>query len=125
MKSINKIEISNYLYILILLTGLIFGSAHGQSFLTNDISVVEFNSDWNKSHHFKGLEKIKNCTTFNISICENPNYMEDFSIKLPTIIVFNNGEEVKRYKSNILFTFEINYKNIQSDVDSLLLTKFN
>ena len=44
---------------------------------------------------------------------------------MPSIIIYNNGNEVKRYKTNILFTFEINYKNLQSDVDSLLLTKFN
>ena len=51
--------------------------------------------------------------------------MEKYNIKTPTIILFNNGEEVKRYLTNILFTFDVNYKNLQADVDSILLLKFN
>ena len=96
-----------------------------QSFLSQEIAIVEFNSNWNQSNHLDGLDKLKNCKTYNVSICDNPNYMDEFNIKLPSIIIYNNGNEVKRYKTNILFTFEINYKNLQSDVDSLLLTKFN
>ena len=126
MKLINKIEISNYIYILIMiLVFLLSYNMKAQSFLSQEIAIVEFNSNWNKSNHLDGLDKLKNCKTYNVSICDNPNYMDEFDIKLPSIIIYNNGNEVKRYKTNILFTFEINYKNLQSDVDSLLLTKFN
>lgn len=126
MKLINKIEISNYIYILIMiLVFLLSYNMKAQSFLSQEIAIVEFNSNWNESNHLDGLDKLKNCKTYNVSICDNPNYMDEFNIKLPSIIIYNNGNEVKRYKTNILFTFEINYKNLQSDVDSLLLTKFN
>ena len=125
MKLTNKIDISNYIYLLILLMGLIFGSANGQSFLKNEISIVEFNSDWNKKNHLEGLDNLKNCNIYNISLCENPKYMYKFNIKLPTIIIYNNGNEIKRYENSILFTFDIDYKQLQLDVDSILLTKFN
>ena len=60
-----------------------------------------------------------------MSICDNPSYKDKFNIKIPTIVLYHNGKEVKRYKTNILFTFDIKYKNLQNDIDSILLTKFN
>ena len=96
-----------------------------QSFLKQEIAIVEYNTSWNQSNHIKGLDKLKNCKTYNISLCNDPHYMEKYNIKTPTIILYNNGNEIKRYITNILFTFDVNYKNLQSDVDSILLTKFN
>ena len=125
MKYQNKKEISNYIYTLILIVGLLFGNLNAQTFLKSEIAIVEFNSNWNKNNHFKGLDKVKNCNTFSVSLCDNVNYMDRFNIKSPTIIIYNNGNEVKRYKTNILFTFDITYKKLQLDVDSMLLTKFN
>ena len=126
MKYQNKFDISNYIYIfLILFIFLLSYNTKAQSFLKQEISIVEYNTNWNKNNHIKGLEKLKNCKTYNISLCNDPHYMEKYNIKTPTIILFNNGEEVKRYLTNILFTFDVNYKNLQADVDSILLLKFN
>ena len=122
MKYLNKFYI-----IILFFTGsfLLCNLAHSQSFLDNEISVVEFNTDWNKTNHFKGLDDLKNCKSFNISLCKNPNYMNDFEIKQPTIVIYNNGNELKRYKSNIMFTFDIRTKDIQKEIDQLLFIKFN
>ena len=125
MKYQNKKEISNYLYILILMVGLLFGSLNAQTFLKTEIAIVEYNSNWNIKNHLEGLEKVKNCNTYSVSICDNPKYMDRFNIKSPTIVIYNNGDEIKRYKTNILFTFDITYKQLQLDIDSMLLTKFN
>ena len=125
MKYQNKKEISNYLYILILMVGLLFGSLNAQTFLKTEIAIVEYNSNWNIKNHLEGLEKVKNCNTYSVSICDNPKYMDIFNIKSPTIVIYNNGDEIKRYKTNILFTFDITYKQLQLDIDSMLLTKFN
>ena len=120
-----KIEISNYVYVLLMvLVFMLSFVGTAQTFLKSEISIVEFNSNWNKSNHF-GLDDVQNCKTFNVSICDNPKYMDKFKIMTPTIVLYHNGKEVKRYESNILFTFEITNKNLQQDVDSLLLTKFN
>ena len=109
MKSkINKKEISNYLYIImIIIVFLLSVNLSAQSFLNTEISIVEFNSNWNKSNHFTGLDKIKNCKIYTVSICDNPSYKDKFNIKIPTIVLYHNGKEVKRYKTNILFTFDI------------------
>ena len=126
MKSINKKDISNYIYILLILLIFLFATiAPAQNFLKTEISVVEFNTSWNESNFIKGLDKLKNCKYYTIILCDNIEYMDEYNIKQPTIIVFNNGDEVKRYKSTIMLDFEITYKELQKQVDQLLLNKFN
>ena len=121
-----RIDISSYLYILLMVvTFLLSTSLKGQSFLKEEIALVEFNTSWNSDNHFKGLDKLDNCKCYSISLCDNPKYMDKFSISMPTIVVYHNGDEVKRYIANILFSFDVTYKNLQLDVDSLLLNKFN
>jgi hypothetical protein len=126
MKSINKKDISNYIYILLMLLVFLFAAtAPAQNFLKTEIAVVEFNTSWNESNFIKGLDKLKNCKYYTIILCDNIEYMDEYNIKQPTIIVFNNGDEVKRYKSTIMLDFEISYKELQKQIDQLLLNKFN
>tara|TARA_R110002020_G_scaffold92169_6_gene223347 strand:+ start:2145 stop:2525 length:381 start_codon:yes stop_codon:yes gene_type:complete len=126
MKLINKKDISSYLYvIMMIIVFLLSTNVVAQNFLKTEISIVEFNTSWNESNHFTGFDKIKNCKSFNISLCDNPKYLDQFKIEQPTIVLFYNGEEIKRYISTIMLNFKITHKNIQNDVDSLLLTKFN
>jgi len=62
---------------------------------------------------------------YRICIEENPDLAESYKIKvLPTIIVFNKTEEIKRYKGNLLFKLDVEKKEIQSVVDSLIISKF-
>ena len=122
----NKKEISSYIYILFMIFMLLMAlKGNAQSFIKQEISIVEFNTSWNIDNHFKGFHELKNCKTYSISLCENPNYKEKFNIKYPAIVVYNNGNEIKRYNTNIVLGFDVTYKNLQSDVDSLLLSKFN
>tara|TARA_R100000664_G_C2695598_1_gene97975 strand:+ start:332 stop:712 length:381 start_codon:yes stop_codon:yes gene_type:complete len=126
MKSINKRDISNFIYILLMILVFLFAAtAPAQNFLKSEISVVEFNTSWNEGNFIKGLDKLKNCKTYTIILCDNIEYMDEYNIKQPTIIVFNNGDEIKRYKSTIMLDFEITYKDLQKEVDVLLLNKFN
>lgn len=126
MKSINKKDISSYLYVIMMIViFLLSANLSAQSFLENEIAVVEFNASWNEDNFMEDINKIKNCKSYIIILCDHIEYMKKFDLKQPTIVVFNNGEEVKRYISTIMLDFNVSYKDIQEDVDSLLLTKFN
>lgn len=126
MKSNNKKDISSYIYVLIMIViFLLSNKISAQSFLKNEISIVEFNTSWNENNFIKGLDKLKNCKYYTIILCTNIDYMDEYEIKQPTIIVFNNGDEIKRYKSTIMLDFDITYKDLQKDIDVLLLNKFN
>ena len=122
----NKKEISSYIYVLFMIAMLLMAlRGNAQSFIKQEIAIVEFNTSWNIDNHFKGFDDVKNCKTYSISLCDNPNYKDKFNIKYPAIVVYNNGDEIKRYNTNIVLGFDVTYKNLQTDVDSLLLLKFN
>ena len=43
---------------------------------------------------------------------------------VPTIIVFNHGEEVKRYQANIMMQMEAKLEDIQTIVDETVMESF-
>ena len=65
---IKRIDVSNYLYILMMVAMFFCGTVFGQTFATNetfkdniakDITVIEFWADWNKANQFEELIKLK------------------------------------------------------------------
>ena len=126
MKSINKKDISNYIYILLMLLVFLFATTlNAQNFIDDEIAVIEFNTSWNESNFIQDLDKLKNCKYYTIILCDQVEYMDKYDIKQPTIIVYNNGDEVNRFKSTIMLDFDITYKDLQKQIDKLLLNKFN
>tara|TARA_E500000305_G_scaffold5835_1_gene4711 strand:+ start:4585 stop:4932 length:348 start_codon:yes stop_codon:yes gene_type:complete len=115
MKSINKV-------ILLL---LISGICYSQDFLKTGINLVEFNTGWNKENHCEYLKEIKDCKIYEVTLCDYPQYMEELDIKVPAIVLYNEGKEIIRFEANILFEFDCTKKEIQKEVDKLILSKFN
>jgi len=89
------------------------------------ITVVEFWSDWNKKNECYWLEQISDAKTYRIDL--ETKTADDFKIKvLPTIIVFNNGEEVDRFEGDISFQLcpKRTPKKVQRIIDELMINKF-
>jgi len=63
--------------------------------------VVQFNSEWNKHNEFiwkptPGIEY------FKVDLDKNPSYKHSIKINsLPTIIIYENGKEVKRHEGGL------------------------
>jgi len=45
-------------------------------------------------------------------------------VVVPTVVVFNDGEEVKRFQANIMMTMEASKDDVQEAVDEVLLSDF-
>ena len=87
--------------------------------------VIEFWADWNDSNKCHFLSSLKDCRTYRICIEDNPDLAESYKIKvLPTIIVFNKTEEIKRFKGNLMFQLDVEKKEIQAVIDSITISKF-
>ena len=89
------------------------------------ITVVEFWSEWNKENECFWLEEISNAKTYRIDL--ESETAENYEIKvLPTLIVFNNGEEVERFEGNISFQLcpRRTPKKVQKVIDGLMINKF-
>ena len=109
-------------YLLILLFMILSSSATGQTYTCDeDICVVEFNASWNETNDTKWLHKLTDVGTKRILI-DKGSWQKDFSIVVtPTIIIFVNGEEKKRYQANIMMAIEETQKNVQDKIDELIM----
>jgi len=112
-------------YILILLLMLISGTASGQSYdCDDDICVVEFNASWNSANNVEWLHKLSDVGTKRILI-DKGSWQKDFSIIVtPTVIIFVNGKETKRYQANIMMVIEDTQKQVQGKIDEIIMEEF-
>ena len=112
-------------YMLIIFLMLICSSANGQSYTCDeDICVVEFNASWNSANNVSWINKLSDCETKRILI-DKGSWQKDFSIVVtPTIIIFVDGEEKKRYQANIMMTMEATLKEVQEKIDEIIMEDF-
>tara|TARA_Y100000592_G_C5249045_1_gene211977 strand:+ start:51 stop:422 length:372 start_codon:yes stop_codon:yes gene_type:complete len=112
-----------FLYFLVFVFVLLVNNAFGQNICKTDICVVEFNSGWNKTNSVDWLGKLSDCSVKRINI-DNGDWAKKYNIVVvPTIIIFN-GKEVKRYQADISFTIAATRKEIQEEVDELIMSDF-
>ena len=129
-----QIEISNYIYVLIMLLAFGCGTVVGQEVITvsnfdnkiaKDISVVEFWADWNKQNQFNEIVKLKETSKYRVDIMHCTDLQTEYNITaIPTVIIFDNGVEKERFNANIMFQLEADKKTIQNSIDTIILNKF-
>ena len=127
-------NIANFLYVLISLLFFMVGIATGQDFLNEanfedkiakDIVAVEFWVEWNKSNEFSDFSELKDCETYRVDIGRFPSLQEKYKVTcIPTVIIFESGEEKERFKANIMFELDASKKDIQKSIDEIMLAKF-
>jgi len=107
------------MYMILLLFVLISGGAFGQ------VVVTHFNADWNSSNKVEYVEKLKDCDIVYVDIVTAPKLQKKHEIVVvPTIIIFKDGEESKRYQADISFSIKATRKEIQDYIDELLMSDF-
>ena len=131
---IHKIDISTYLYVIMMMVMFMCGTSFGQDFIgsndfdkkiAKDIVVVEFWAGWNSANEFKELVKLKDCVVYRVDISAHMDVQMDYDISaIPTVIIFDNGEEKERFKPNVMFQLDADKKTVQNSVDTLTLNKF-
>ena len=93
--------------------------------ISNDIVVIEFWAEWNDKNKFEDLSKLNECQKYRVDINENESLKDKYNIMaLPTVIVFNDGKQEKRFNANISFELNATKKDIQNIIDNLILQKF-
>ena len=112
-------------YMLIIFLMLICSTANAQTYTCDeDICVVEFNASWNETNNVEWLHKLTDVGTKRILI-DKGSWQKDFSIVVtPTIIIFVDGEEKKRYQANIMMVMEATRKEVQETIDEIIMEDF-
>ncbi len=130
-----QIDVSNYLYVLILVIIYFIGTSNlvSQEFINGDfndriakdIVAVEFWADWNKTNQFNDLAKLKDCNVYRVDIMANADTQAKYDVSaIPTVIIFESGQEKARFNANIMFQLEADKKTVQHSVDTIMLNKF-
>ena len=131
---IKRIDMSSFIYILMMLFMFLCGTAMSQDFITTDnfknkiakdVVVIEFWAEWNKMNQFNELNKLKGCNTYRIDIMSSMDVQIDYNVTaIPTIIIFDNGVEKERFNPNVMFKLDADKKTVQHSVDTITLNKF-
>ena len=86
---------------------------------------VEFNASFNKANEVAWLPKLTDCETQRVDIAADSRWSKEYKIVVvPTIVIFNNNEEVKRFQANIMMTMEATKSEVQNTIDEIVMEAF-
>ena len=94
-------------------------------FASSQIEVIQFNAGWNSPNDVEWCNDLNDCEIKYIDIAVDIKKQKKHEIAVvPTIIIFDDGEEVKRYQADISFAIKATKEDVQSYIDELLANKF-
>ena len=108
------------IYLLVLLFVCVFSAkANAQ------IVVTHFNAAWNDPNKVDYIGKLTDCDIVYVDIAVAPKLQAKHEIVVvPTVVIFKDGEEVKRFQADISFSMKATRKEMQEIIDELLMSDF-
>jgi len=108
------------IYLLVLLFVCVFSAkANAQ------IVVTHFNAAWNDPNKVDYIGKLTDCDIVYVDIAVAPKLQAKHEIVVvPTVVIFKDGEEVKRFQADISFSMKATRKDMQAIIDELLMSDF-
>lgn len=104
---------------------LMYITAMAQSPCNDDLCVIQFNANWNAANGVGWIDDLSDCSVEQIDIATDKEAQSKYKIVVvPTIIVFNGGEEVKRFQAGIMMTMEAKQEDVQEVIDEIIMSDF-
>ena len=114
-----------YVCCALLLAAAFVTPAEDKELCGSGICVVEFNAGFNAQNSVPWIENLDDCETARVDIATAPELQKKHKIVVvPTIVVFNEGEEAERFQANIMMTMEATLDDVQEAVDDIMLNDF-
>ena len=111
-------KFTKFLYALLIVVMFTIGVAYGQ------VKVIHFNAGWNEANDVEWFNKLSDAGKKSLSI-DDQDIQKKYAIAIvPTIIVFDEGEEVKRFQADLSFKMVATREEIQEYIDELIISKF-
>ena len=110
----------------VLLIFLFIGfNVYSQSPCGYNLCVVQFNAPWNEANDVEWLNKVSDCSKKRICIETDQDAAKKYKIyAVPTLIIFNEGEEVERFSPNIMFETDATREEVQEAIDEEVMSDF-
>ena len=110
------------LIILIMLPVIGFGQTLK---IGSDVTVVHFNAGWNSAADVKWFGDLKDAKLKRCDIAADVKAQNKFEIVVvPTIIIFNDGEEIKRFQADISFAMKATIEEVQEVIEEQKASSF-
>ena len=88
------------------------------------IVLVEFWAEFNALNQVN-LKKIYDCKKYRVDMSTDPNLMVTHKVMaVPTVVIYHNGKEVKRFLPSLMMKLDAEIKDIQKEIDELNDDKF-
>tara|TARA_S200002703_G_scaffold76193_1_gene65839 strand:- start:7823 stop:8188 length:366 start_codon:yes stop_codon:yes gene_type:complete len=114
-----------YVCCALLLAAAFVTPAEDKELCGSGICVVEFNASFNSQNSVPWIENLDDCETARVDIATAPDLQKKYKIVVvPTIVVFNEGEEQKRFQASIMMTMDATIEEVQETVDDIILNDF-
>ena len=105
--------------LLILLMVLFSESVYSQ------IVVTHFNAAWNDPNKAEWVGDLTDCDITYVDIAKSPKLQQKHKVVVvPTIIIFQDGEEIKRYQAGISFKMLATKEELQDKIDEIIMSSF-
>ncbi len=93
--------------------------------LLGQIEVKYFNAEWNAPNEVKWVDNLSDCEIEKYDIGVKPADAGKFKVVVvPTILIFQDGEEVERYQADISFKMSATREEVQDEIDELIMSAF-
>ena len=90
----------------------------------SQVKVIHFNAGWNEANDVEWFDKLSDAGKKRLSI-DDTEIQKKYAIAIvPTIIVFDDGEEVKRFQADLSFKLVATRDDVQEYIDELIISKF-
>ena len=93
--------------------------------LYSQIIVTHFNAAWNDPNKAEWVGDLTDCDITYVDIAESPKLQQKHKVVVvPTIIIFQDGEEIKRYQAGISFKMLATKEELQDKIDEIIMSSF-
>ena len=110
-------------FLTLFLMAMTCGPLNGQ-IKKDGIQVVQFTADFNKDNEVNWLEELKDCKIATINIGEG-DWQKKYKIAIvPTLIIFDDGEEVNRFQADLSMALAATKEEVQEAIEEIIMNKF-
>ena len=97
----------------------------GMTIPDSGVFVVEFNASFNSANSVDWINDLSDCKGRRVDIAAEPALQKEHKIVVvPTVIIFNDGEEVERFQANIMMQLEATQDEVQEAIDEIIMSDF-
>jgi len=88
------------------------------------VKVIHFNAEWNAANDVEWFTKLAEVKKSTMDITVGDCQAKYAIAIVPTIVVYDDGEEVKRFQADLSFKLLATKQEVQEYIDELIMSKF-